>query len=850
MRHLRLVAIVSLVVALLVGGIFWLFTALFPLPGHHLLAVEERLAGDDQVLQGHANLRALGFYRTLQATVRSQKASVHSEELLDRLEASSLPVGRKISDLLVTVHRSNEGYHAGWLVVGSFTRKEGVQFLKEELQRQHLAVAEQENGILAVGKPGSAICERGDYEIYVTGGLMLIARPADRHWLQSRLAGKGGAANADWLAFRGRKLSALQLTDLAALPALLPEGIFRTQTARWVADAKGKTGLVRGEIAPRLFPAGGDLLLQVAVPDASGSGKTVQAWLGGVVKEIPPVLSLLSPIIRGASVESGDGKLLLELPFSVEGLQHPDQLLTEIADWAVPAWIVPVVTLPVSSALPLDNRNFLPVYAAGKLPAFRPALSEHGFANAVAGPAAVVARRLYMDDDGITHLALEFIVQNVQNLSQQQARVKEVRIRDKSGRDMLPLEACGQREGEKMIALNQFRVVTVERDGKKVEVFEVSGSKDFTLDPYSNIENLGRIDMVFELDIPVKTVTQRIPAPVAGAVITLGNGRFYLASATGKTLQYRISGNGANLLAVRGIGKNGEVLPVLARNQQQVPGVPGLFVQEQFAEPLSAVEVVVATESKRVGQRLLVKSLLQVRENPLREMAAEFEVKTLPAHRILPISRLKADAFPFRVDSHFFVTLRTPPLDFARHNLSALELKVALHDAAGKLVDGSQQRIFLPLRDANGVFEGGGQLQPLPDGVGSEGIGPVASLKGQAVLRVPAEMVPVDVERLQLGEGWVLGDEAEIRYEELRGGANPVMVFSVKGEQQHFLQLQLLDSKGELLAAPVDPVQKPWPEGGEGARLLEFSLYRYPERMRLFYGKATVEFFYPVAMDL
>ena len=226
--------------------------------------------------------------------------------------------------------------------------------------------------------------------------------------------------------------------------------------------------------------------------------------------------------------------------------------------------------------------------------------------DSVVGPFGIRLKKmgLFATDDSVIELTLTADGKGFENLSAElmhksdklpPASLSITSVEDIEGNNLLREEQCGKARNLALTSLNTNRDKEFVDGAWITKSIKVSGDKSVRLQPKVSLAQVAKIKGKIAVNAATKTRTQTIRPPLARKVIETDKVRMYFRKSSKGTVNYNLSGDMGQILAIRAKNAKGQYL---SSGSSSSYGKETKMVSKRFKGKVASVEVIVAEEMK------------------------------------------------------------------------------------------------------------------------------------------------------------------------------------------------------------------------------------------------------------
>lgn len=826
MGRLRIVGIAALVIGLAGAG-YWYWTRPQPLP-ESVLAAQRALATPDALALVQVDVSDLaslepGDGTGLLAEARRQLAT-HPLAALDWEDDTTH---------LVAALYDGESLSTAAVLVGQFdpARLQAALAADPRFHVSEDRLGSERVWRVALDNPDS--CEPGaDWLIHAGPDHLAIATPERLESYLQRLK-QGSAATgelASFEAFAPRRMLSALLLPAAAVSEHPVVAALRQEVESALAPLQGG---VRIGLASTPIPGSSRLDIELALPGAEG---LAERWMLGrdarqqTWSRIVPSLAALHAEIE---VEGSGTELRAQARLPDEWLANAFRVTDELLVLASRSEAWSGDSAPVQ-ALDPRPRKFRAEYPVSGLPRFDPQQPLAGPGDRVAGPFGLQVRAVRRGAAAGLEIEVEADGPLLANLGESSPvpRLVISSVRGKDGRELLATEACGP-----------------DRNGRPAGMLvDPSGDwmrarKTVRIDPAAGLDDVASLQGHVELPLAVRTEAETL-APEVGAVATRDGVKVEITGVSSGSFSYRVSGEGARALEVRGLGGFSRALPVSASWTQDLLFDAGRVGTRSLRGELEQIEVIFSVEEKspryayrfdnvRPGTDREETSAQSVRfvEYSPEQYQKEFSPRFGVPFETNPPPRARTTAGPFTLalreerradESTRRLHVLAPDIPNLSYNLTALELAWDEHT--------------VPLQPRYRFGR-----EELTCAVDLDALGPESSrMQGELVLRLAQDVGALRLDTLEPGR---VVEDRGVRLEVTELGRDRFSA-RVDGDVTRLVAVAALNEDGEaLVVEPLDATPS-----GAGV-LRNFRVLGQPTKLEVQVAGSFERMAYPFELD-
>ena len=675
-----------------------------------LLFTEDALATDDLVGLGSVSIRhAVRMEQTFLGAPDTEGAGQRgllASTPFATFQSAGIDPRHDLSHLVFGLYvgaDAEPGYAVALL--GRFERARVMSWLQSEYE---VSPAPDGNpSVWQVRKQNVDTCSWSQpWSVYIGSSLMVAADPARMPGLLDRI-NRRAAARRDldrWRGFRDTKLGSLALF----VPEQSPDtgNPFLQQPVQQTHDALEAFDEVYFGLGLWPLPFRAQLELMLAGQDAAAATRAASDWQAALEvsraqwgEQMPTVARLHDAL----SVTTEDSALRLKASVDEDWLADAARIPQELMSLLFSRAGVHMSINGGSSAQPEERIDENPTrYVAGVVPqwlaayqADPPFLPE---VNVVSGPFGIRLSAVEFDaaDDSLA-LTITGTHRGIPNLGDagQRVRLYIDSVSDAAGNELLREESCGPERNDLAAELDRPHFND-----------SLTGDKTVRLKPGVRHADIHRIRGRVELALPAEVETIRLAALDTEQTIDRQGIRVALQASAADTLDYKVYGDPARLLEVRGLNAAAQPLSGSSSMSSGFLFGEGLSKSRSFAGRVANAEVVIAlrdvqqsfpfqldTRRPRVSQSesrhdpvsVPTYSLAQLqREFPLPPALPEDQQDILAETGTGPFRVALGQLRPF-MGLYTGFTVYAPAIPGLADNLSAVALQVtAVENAAGE----------------------------------------------------------------------------------------------------------------------------------------------------------------------
>ena len=224
--------------------------------------------------------------------------------------------------------------------------------------------------------------------------------------------------------------------------------------------------------------------------------------------------------------------------------------------------------------------------------------------DTVVGPFGIRLKKmgLYATDDSVIELSITADGKGFENLSAEfmhkseqlpPASLSITSVEDLEGNNLLREEQCGKARNQALTSLNTSRDKEFVDGNWITKSIKVSGDKSVRLQPNVLLAQVAKVKGKIAVRAATKTRTQTVRAPFARKVVETDKVRMYFRKSRNGTVNYTLSGDQGQVLAIRAKNAKGQYL---SSGSSSAFGKETKMVSKRFKGKVAAVEVVVADQ--------------------------------------------------------------------------------------------------------------------------------------------------------------------------------------------------------------------------------------------------------------
>jgi hypothetical protein len=833
-RQPRLALAALLVAALAVG--VWLTWRRFSASDSaaSLVRLEEALAGPGAIALAHVDVARL-----------RELAGPSAESAL--LAASGLREveGRgEVSRVLLAVSRAAERTELAAVLLGRFDGAaiEAALGASSEGIEEALLAGER---VLYIDRIDTETCRASRLGLALGPDRIVLADGAAIENLLTRLGGAGlGLEAARGTAFLTARWSG------APVPAELSEPGVRALLESLYAALGGATGMrasARTDLRGRLA-----LELEIDAADAAGAAALLERWRAyrearrGEWSRSMPALARWSDALELA----GEGSALR----ARAALAADDAALPQLADDALVFAASAFQASPsgLSQAAELWPSSFRESQPLAAVPAYRADAPLAGAADAIAGPFGIRIERVRGEE--ALEVELRAVGPDVPNLPAPDAAPLLVveSVQSEKGEDLLDGRGCGAgRPAQAQPLLRSSPAPLVE--GIKL----LRLRRGVGLDAVDSIR--GRV----ELDLAVRTQSVRASELQPGTRLEGPGVSLELSALAPSGFAYRVHGERANLLYVRGLDAAGAPLAGREAWQVELPASGERIGALRHLGQLASVEAIFALERESGVFPFALESARPGSDGEAMHVESSSFIDYSPAQYDREFGSLKADprttrsgfaaqasAGPFQLGLGALVSegvvapqlkLIAPDIPNLTYNATGLELELTSVRLRDRRSFTPALRVPVAPGHRFGSLELEAELRPVTD-IAAAAVD-VERLAGQLILRLPSRVEVLELNEVEPGRGAAAGKVAFSLTELARDG----FALRMRGPRGRFFSARAFGAEGQELAVKHTSIGA---LDAGGSREIRFRVQGQPRRLAIQLARGSATRRYPFELEL
>jgi hypothetical protein len=808
---------------------------------------EAALAGPDHVALAFADVALL---RGLLPEASGAAGEVDFDALLLH------PLGLRGVALALDVSRAVVAVSPGpEVAVALFGRFDPAAIAAAVRAQPDASVREQERDgdrVLRVARVDAATCVETVVAIALRGDRIVLAPDASLETLLDRLdAPSEPAGDGDWLrglrGFEGEPVLRVSLTHPDRLAALADEPASRALLGA-VERLLGGAIRARLEARTRGLGSGLGVVLEVARTDAAEWAQRWGAFRDASRAEWARVAPAAQAWLDALEISADDDVLRASGARGAEAARElpelPDALaLLAARDFRGPT---PEPSEPPDAGvgpIEVDPRpaQFMAEHPLTRLRPYSPDVPLAGAADVVAGPFGLRVERAARSAESPAPLevAIRAVGPLLPNLPRPDDAPRLVidSASDEGGRSLLREERCG-----------------AERNGAAARLVAepltdfLEATKTVRLVPEATLDSVVRIGGRVEVDLPTRTASVRVPAAL-GATLESDGVAVEIVGAAPDGFAYRVRGDAARVIHVRGLDVDRR--PLAAREAFELPRLAGdgRIGGRRHSGGLASVEAIFAIETQAAVFPFALSSARPGSDGEeqhvesssfIRYTRDQYEAEFGASAGAWPQDRraiASATAGPFSVGLDGLeqdegvaarLTVLAPNVPNLSYHATGLEVGVTgvvLEDGRAAAPADEARAAARALLNARRQF-GRAEVEArarLATGL-AESASRIARLDGELVLRIPREVVGLELSSVEPGLAVVSGD-ARVALAEL---GRDRLALRMTGPLERFFSVRAFAADGHELA--VEETQVPSP-ASPGPHEIRFAVHGRPARL-------------------
>ncbi len=762
---------------------------------------EQALASRSAIMLAHANVAKLVELQNSFLGLAGGDALIDPADggVLAELARAGIDLQQSVDQALFALYADKSAEPGFALVLlGSFPAERVRQFVAQHFESEE--VIEKGRTLLLYREQDVESCSYSPYRaIDIRPERIIISSRTEMVTLLERLErGVPSQININtWQAYRAERLFsagllAPELTDRAA----------SGMVGMLLAAAKEKIAPVNTLFAGgalQSMPPG--LLIDVGFNSSEQSWieQTQSQWrraVSNMQSEMAVTLPTLGALFDSLVIRSGPGQLLVELQLDRELRRNwgsvVQSLLGELFSFKVSSSDAGAQFQEVIDETP---ERFLDSYSIEQLPPFD-SVNDSSFISAwQGGPFALRIDRIALTEAGRVEIHLQGEGRQLENVGRDRvaATLNITQVLDKQGASILHPEPCGAERNLKSAAFKNIVETSFFQDGESIHYKKTHVEKRLRLKHGVKLSDVGVIKGAIELDQATQLERLMIEAPFVGKLIEREGLRLQFKESGAAQVVYSLSGDRAQLLAVRALNREKKPLKNHGGSSMDALFGGGRSYRHDFRGEVAFVEVVLVQASEKKRYPVELKQLLLVSQPEFvveRAPVVLYDKKQLHKAFARSVALPPSDSgsglgvaqaefhhgpvnlglYRLSVSKHFGVTgtaaIRLPLVPGLSNNLSAVELvieRVKRGDSGDEVVNYSDY-IDVMRPGSNSYMKSGKAMvdskkaylegsRAIRFESETEDVRPITELAGRVILRLPTVVDRVQLEQFYLGAG-------------------------------------------------------------------------------------------------